>query len=90
MAEIKTSPDTSRGLKTLLEDYERALILSALAAAGGHQRRAAKALGLLPSTLSEKMKRLGIRRQPTDNGGDAPLSEAHSGAALPFYPFQNE
>jgi DNA-binding NtrC family response regulator len=48
-------------LKTLLDEYERSLILSALAAAGGHQRRAASALGLLPSTLSEKMKRLGLR-----------------------------
>jgi DNA-binding NtrC family response regulator len=59
--------DTTKGLKTLLEDYERALILSALAAAGGHQRRAARALGLLPSTLCEKMKRLGIRRPPSSS-----------------------
>jgi DNA-binding NtrC family response regulator len=45
----------------MLEDYERSLIASALQAAGGNQRRAARALGVLPSTLCEKMKRLGLR-----------------------------
>ena len=50
-------------LKTLLESYERQLIQAALAAAAGNQRRAARALGLLPTTLHEKMKRLGLRRR---------------------------
>jgi DNA-binding NtrC family response regulator len=49
-------------LKERMNDYERALILSALQATGGNQRRAASALGILPSTLSEKLKRLGLRR----------------------------
>jgi DNA-binding NtrC family response regulator len=49
-------------LKERMTDYERALILSALEAAGGNQRRAAAVLGILPSTLSEKLKRLGLRR----------------------------
>jgi len=48
------------GLKTLMEQREREIIRAALAEVGGHQRRAAAALGLLPSTLCEKMKRLGI------------------------------
>jgi DNA-binding NtrC family response regulator len=48
-------------LSALLRAYERDLILTTLAATKGHQRRAAANLGLLPSTLSEKMKRLGIR-----------------------------
>jgi DNA-binding NtrC family response regulator len=48
------------GLKDALADYERRLIRAALERHGGHQRRAAAALGLLPSTLVEKMKRLGI------------------------------
>jgi DNA-binding NtrC family response regulator len=53
-------------LKALLERYERQLIESALAASAGNQRRAAAALGLLPTTLHEKMKRLGlIRRSPS-------------------------
>lgn len=57
-------PGTPRkDLKSLLDDYERKLILLALDASGGHQRRAAASLGLLPSTLSQKMKRLGVRRR---------------------------
>jgi DNA-binding NtrC family response regulator len=47
-------------LKDVLADYERRLIAAALRAQGGHQRRAAASLGVLPSTLVEKMKRLGI------------------------------
>ena len=50
------------GLKTLMADYERRLILEALNASGWHQRRAAAHLRVLPTTLLEKMKRLGIRR----------------------------
>jgi DNA-binding NtrC family response regulator len=49
-------------LKALMTDYERRLILDALNASGWHQRRAAARLGVLPTTLLEKMKRLGIRR----------------------------
>ena len=49
-------------LKTLMAEYERSLILDALDASGWHQRRAAAHLGVLPTTLLEKMKRLGIRR----------------------------
>jgi DNA-binding NtrC family response regulator len=52
-------------LKHLLEAYERRLIADALAASGGHQRRTAARLGILPTTLHEKMKRLGLlRRRP--------------------------
>lgn len=47
-------------LKSMVRDYERTLITNALTATGGHQRRAAAALGILPTTLVEKMKRLGI------------------------------
>jgi DNA-binding NtrC family response regulator len=53
----------SGDLKTLVEDYERDLILTALAEAGGHQRRAAASLGILPTTLCEKIKRLGLRQR---------------------------
>jgi DNA-binding NtrC family response regulator len=57
-------------LKALLEAYERRLIESALAATHGNQRRAAQALGLLPTTLHEKLKRLGLRprRDPDQDG----------------------
>ena len=47
-------------LKSMMAEYERTLIVQALAAAAGHQRRAAALLGILPTTLHEKMKRLGI------------------------------
>ncbi len=48
-------------LKKLVEDYERRLIEDALARAQGNQRRAARELGCLPTTLNEKMRRLGMR-----------------------------
>jgi len=56
---------TGRGesLKARVEAYERHLIETALAATSGNQRRAAAALGLLPTTLHEKMKRLGLLRR---------------------------
>jgi DNA-binding NtrC family response regulator len=50
-------------LKALLEAYEKQLIQSALVATAGNQRRAAATLGLLPTTLHEKMKRLGLLRR---------------------------
>jgi len=59
-------------LKQRMNDYERALILSALQAAGGNQRRAAAVLGILPSTLSEKLKRLGLRRAAAAETGGEP------------------
>ena len=47
-------------LKSLVRGYERTLIKRALAVAGGRQNRAAAALGLSPTTLNDKIKRLGI------------------------------
>jgi DNA-binding NtrC family response regulator len=46
-----------------MEAYERQLIEQALSATAGNQRRAAAALGVLPTTLHEKMKRLGLIRR---------------------------
>jgi DNA-binding NtrC family response regulator len=48
-------------LKALVEDYERRLIEEALGRSAGNQRRAAATLGVLPTTLNEKIKRLGLR-----------------------------
>jgi len=54
-------------LKELVDAYERRLIESALADTDGNQRRAAAAVGLLPTPLHEKMKRLGLlRRRPQE------------------------
>ena len=47
-------------LKERVDAYERRLILVALERAGGNQNRAALALGVRPTTLNEKLKRLGI------------------------------
>jgi DNA-binding NtrC family response regulator len=55
-------------LKALVNDYERQLIMTALGATRGHQRRAARCLGISPSSLHEKMKRLGIKVMPTWTG----------------------
>ena len=49
-----------KDLKALVEDYERTLILEALRNTSGNQRQAAFALGILPTTLHEKLKRLGL------------------------------
>jgi DNA-binding NtrC family response regulator len=60
-------------LKRLVEDFERRMILEALGRAGGNQRRAAAALGCLPTTLNEKMRRLGLR--DCDRRAEGPSSE---------------
>jgi DNA-binding NtrC family response regulator len=62
-------PNAPRRLKELVDDYERELILKALAESGGHQRRAARALGVLPTTLNEKMRRLNLR--PASAGSES-------------------
>ena len=61
MPELQNVELSRPNLKALLEAYERQLIESALLATRGNQRRAALALGLLPTTLHEKIKRLGLR-----------------------------
>ena len=64
MQEAQRAESNGPKLKALLDAYERRLIQEALAASNGNQRRAAAALGLLPTTLHEKMKRLGLLRRP--------------------------
>lgn len=65
MQELQRRSDSgSATLKSLLDAYERQLIQSALAASAGNQRRAAASLGVLPTTLHEKMKRLGLLQRP--------------------------
>jgi len=57
------SPPSGASLKDLVAAYERQLIERALEVTHGNQRRAAAVLGLLPTTLHEKMKRLGLLRR---------------------------
>jgi len=70
MLETEAGLPASASLKALLRAYERELILMALNASGWHQRRAAASLGILPTTLHEKMKRLGLlaRADPASTG----------------------
>ena len=60
-------------LKMMLEAYERRIIEETLRATKGNQRRAARALGVLPTTLHEKMKRLGLRHRATPSEDAAPV-----------------
>jgi len=50
-------------LRDILQSFERNLILTVLMAAGGNQKRAAEALGVLPTTFQEKLKRFGLVNQ---------------------------
>ena len=63
-------------LRQLVEAYERRLILDALARAQGNQRRAAAELGCLPTTLNEKMRRLGLRACDRSVAGDGPSMDS--------------
>ena len=70
--------DEQVDLKSRLLAYERDLISAALTETGGNQRRAARQLGILPTTLHEKMKRLGLRADvfmPSTDGQQAPASD---------------
>jgi DNA-binding NtrC family response regulator len=66
-------------LKDLVEAYERHVIEDALRATQGNQRRAARALGVLPTTLHEKMKRLGLLRRAETQVSEAPEAIALAG-----------
>lgn len=64
VAELETvrSLDISRGINIYDEVrlYETALIRRALRLTAGNQKKAARLLGLLPSTLNDKIKRYQI------------------------------
>lgn len=69
---------TPGGLKAKVAEFERQLIESALLAENGNQRRAAAALGLLPTTLHEKMKRLGLLRRSLGSALIEELTGTHA------------
>ena len=64
-----SSPDDEHGggerlvLRDMLLSFERNLILTVMIAANGNQKRAAEALGVLPTTFQEKLKRFGLINQ---------------------------
>ena len=59
-AETMTMPDAGLSLKDAVSQYERNLILKALRAADGVQTEAAKALGVSPTNLWNKLKKHAI------------------------------
>jgi len=66
-------------LKDLVEAYERHVIGEALRDTQGNQRRAARALGVLPTTLHEKMKRLGLLHRSETRAQEPPEAIALAG-----------
>jgi DNA-binding NtrC family response regulator len=69
-----SGPVAGLDLPSLLCAYERALVLWALAKAAGRQFDAARLLRIRPTTLNEKMKRLGIAR--SNDGTASPRASA--------------
>ena len=57
---IATLPSNGLSLKDAVSAYERQLIVKALQASGGVQKKAAELLNVKPTTLHEMMKRLAI------------------------------
>jgi len=70
--------NVNASLKDMVREFERQLIEAALSATAGNQRRAAASLGLLPTTLHEKMKRLGLLRRGVTPG----MEQEEAGAAM--------
>lgn len=64
-------PAPGLDMAALMAAYERSLVLWALARTDGRQLDAARMLGVQPSTLNEKMKRLGVVRPHESPGLDA-------------------
>src|SRR5499427_2569426 len=71
-------PPEGISFKDVITDFEKRLIESTLAAAGGVQKRAAELLHIKPTTLNEMIKRYEIRprrkRTPNGNGADAAVT----------------
>jgi|PlaIllAssembly_1097288.scaffolds.fasta_scaffold1200503_1 DNA-binding NtrC family response regulator len=74
MSEFGRAPHRQPCLFDLVQAYERRLIEEALTDAQGSQRRAAAILGILPTTLHEKMKRHGLLQHLEPFSGDSGLA----------------
>jgi transcriptional regulator with GAF, ATPase, and Fis domain len=59
-AEVVMMTEQSRNFFEIVEDYERKLIGEALAECNGNQAKAARLLGLKPTTLNSQIQRLRI------------------------------
>lgn len=72
-------PEAPPDLRTRILAYERQLICAALESTGGNQRRAARLLGILPTTLHEKLKRFGLRAPVREARPSGPSGEPEGG-----------
>ena len=80
------TPPEGIPFKKVIEDLEGRLIVRALDAAGGVQKRAAELLQIKPTTLNEMIKRYGIRprRKRAARGGAAAPAGASGKAPQPI------
>lgn len=67
-ASLRAIPADGVNLPSLMDEYERNLIETALKQTGGNQTKAAQLLGLRVQTLNMKLKRLAVGRKPEQNG----------------------
>jgi DNA-binding NtrC family response regulator len=67
------------GLQEEVQRFEAEMIRDALKKTGGHQRRAARLLGVKVSTLNAKIKRYGIRAEEVVASASAPLQLVREG-----------
>ena len=72
--EMTNHRNTKLDFKKQVAEFESLLIRNALIRTGGHQRRAAEALGLKASTLNQKIKRYGIDLSIPTNDSDVEAS----------------
>jgi DNA-binding NtrC family response regulator len=63
-ASLRTIPPTGIDLSTVVDDYERSLIETALRQTGGSQTKAGRLLGLRVQTLNMKLKRFAELNKP--------------------------
>jgi DNA-binding NtrC family response regulator len=60
-------PPDGLDFRTAVQDYQARLLTKALERSGGVQRKAAKLLGLSPTTLNEMVHRLGLQDIGSDD-----------------------
>ncbi len=67
---LRTIPPNGIDLQTVVGDYERSLIETALRQTGGNQTRAGRLLGLRVQTLNAKLKRFAELNNPITLSSD--------------------
>ena len=68
LADLNGTPCRNGLYARMLREIEPPLLREVLAWSGGNQSRAARILGMSPSTLRSRMQKLGIQRSPRSSG----------------------